>query len=514
MADPGAQPDVERFLKRYQRAKERFDKSRTVIDECYEFGLPLRERSYCDGGEGARRTDRLFDSTAVGLLQDLASQMLDDVWPADAKPFELEAGPDVPPAERPQVNRALSEVAAEIVETVNNSNFRSAAHEALMDWGIATGFLLPEEGDALQPVRFRCLPLTEAMPDLGPFDEIDALFRPRKVRAADIPLLWPGAAIDQQLERCIRDTPDERVDVVEGSERDWTVRATETWRYSCVLAARKHVLKSGKHEGFGSKPFIDFSSARVTGEVLGRGQMQVALPDIKTLNLVKQLVLENADLAISGLWQYDDDGVLNPDTIQILPGTTIPRVQGSRGLEPLQTPGDFNVGDLIIKDLQGQIRSIFFGDDLGPPKNTPMSATEVLERSSNRARRRAGPYQRLIVELLFQTVRRVSYILVRQGRIKLPAIDGRRVVFRPLSPLTRAQAQDEILRHDRYLEMLNMRLGPQVTATLFDFEKYGEWLARKIGVEPSLVRTQGERKQMVQAVAQLAQTAQAAGTAA
>ena len=173
-----------------------------------------------------------------------------------------------------------------------------------------------------------------------------------------------------------------------------------------------------------------------------------------------------------------------------------------------------NVGELIIKDLQGQIRSIFFGDDLGPPKNTPMSATEVLERSSSRARRRAGPYQRLIVELLFQTVRRVAYLLVRQGRIKLPAIDGRRVIFRPLSPLTRAQAQDEILRHDRYLEMLNMRLGPQVTATLFDFEKYGEWLARKIGVEPSLVRTQGERKQMVQAVAQLAQTAQANGAAA
>mgnify|MGYP000411482875 CR=1 FL=1 len=124
MADAPTTTDVDRFLKRFGRAKERFDKSRTVIDECYEFGLPLRERSYCDGGEGARRTDRLFDSTAVGLLQDLASQMLDDVWPADAKPFELEAGPDVPPEERPAVNRALSEVAREIVETVNNSNFR------------------------------------------------------------------------------------------------------------------------------------------------------------------------------------------------------------------------------------------------------------------------------------------------------------------------------------------------------------------------------------------------------
>ena len=57
---------------------------------------------------------------------------------------------------------------------------------------------------------------------------------------------------------------------------------------------------------------------------------------IKTTNLTVEMILENAQMAISGIYQLEDDGIVNTDTIQLLPGTVIPKAPGSAGLQPIQ----------------------------------------------------------------------------------------------------------------------------------------------------------------------------------
>ena len=47
------------------------------------------------------------------------------------------------------------------------------------------------------------------------------------------------------------------------------------------------------------------------------------LPDIKTANKVVELILKNASIAVTGIWQADDDGVLNPANIELKPGATV-----------------------------------------------------------------------------------------------------------------------------------------------------------------------------------------------
>lgn len=500
---------VAAFFKRFARAKGRRDKFNTIIDECYEFALPLRERVYSTG-ESLPDLDRLFDGTAPNALQDMASQMLDDIWPTDSKPFELAAGREIPIEQHSAVNRALAEVTEELTDAINNSNFRSAAHESLMDWGIATGFLLPEDGDAVEPLGFRSLPLTEAYPDTGPYDKYDALFRPRKVKAGDMKMVYKGGKFNTDLEKAAKETPEKEIVFIEAYERDWTNKGAETWKW-CVAVEygkSKDMVLERSISGAGSKPFVDFSYMRVAGEVLGRGPVMVALPDIKTINLIKEYMLESGDLALGGIWQADDDGVLNPDTVSIEPRTIIPKAPNSNGLQRIDTAVDFNIGEYMVNNLTVSIKDAMGVDDLGPPEGTPMSATEVLQRTSNRARRRAGPYTRLLVNLLGQTIRRVAYIKQKQGRIKLPAIDGRKIVLRPLSPLTRAQAQDEILRHDRYMEMLNMRIGPQAAGLVVKQEQYADWLAAKMGIDPNIVRNQVEREELAKAIAAATAAAQ------
>ena len=90
-----------------------------------------------------------------------------------------------------------------------------------------------------------------------------------------------------------------------------------------------------------------------------------ALPDIKTANKVVELVLKNANLAISGIWMADDDGVLNTENLVLKAGTIIPKAVGSQGLTPLQTGSDFNVSDLVLGDLRTSIRHNLLMDRLG-----------------------------------------------------------------------------------------------------------------------------------------------------
>lgn len=501
---------VKRFRKRFDEAKRIRDTFAGVIDDCYEYALPLRQRTYMQTNQPTR-VDRLFDGTAVTALQGLASQTLDDVWPADQTPFELVSGVADAGA-REKANRDLADISAQIIALTNNSNFRSAAHEMLLDWGIGTGFMSINRGNVLTPLDFQALPLTEVVSDIGPFGRVDFLAREREVRIGEIDVMWPGAKVPGELAQQIEQNRDAKQKVIEGEERDWSSRNEEAWVFRVVW--NEHLLLERRSVGVGSCSFVAPSFSRVAGEALGRGPVMMALPDIRMVNELKEMVIEHADLILSGMFQYDDDGVFNPDTAELGPGALIPRAPNSRGLEALEMPSDLRFGEVQIDNTQAAIREALFVNDIGDLGKTPRSATEVMQRTADRARRLAGSYGRLLTEWLFPQIARTWWLLRDQAGIKgLPPIDGDRIRVRPLSPLTRAQAQDDILRHIRFLEILPMVGGEQASLLMVDQDKFAPWLAERVGFNPTLLRPKADRDKLVAAMAQMA-TAQAAAGAA
>lgn len=499
---------VETFLARHKAAKERWTEVSSLADELYEFCAPLRERPYSGKGSASnKRTDRLFDSTAVNALADFASQRVEDVWPTDQKPIDLLPGRDVPPNQQEAMRRALSDIATEAIETVNNSNFRAAANEACLDYGMLTGVLLVDEGDALEPLQHRALPISEAILWCGPYGARDGLTRERKVKAHHIKVLWPDAKLSADMARDARESPDKEYTFVEGYYRDWSKPKEEVWVHCVVDEKEKHELTRSSEKGIGSKPFIDFDFMRIAGETYGRGPAQMALPDIRSANVVRELLLEHLDVSVGGLYQYDSHGVVNADTIQIQAGTVYPRMPGTNGLEAVEVGGNPQFGEIEIDRLQQAIERAFFKLELGPVDKTPKSATEILQRVADRAGRLSGPNARLVTEFLFPYIRRVLFILRKKALIKLPRLDNGFMSIRPLAPITRAQAQDDILRHVRFGEFMNALLGPQITNMIVDGVKLGDYIAGKMGVEPKVLRTSIERQQLAQAMAQLAATA-------
>ena len=65
---------------------------------------------------------------------------------------------------------------------------------------------------------------------------------------------------------------------------------------------------------------LSIDGLNVAGETYGRGPLMLTLPAIKTANLTVEIILENAQMSISGMYQVEDDGVINIDNIALIPG--------------------------------------------------------------------------------------------------------------------------------------------------------------------------------------------------
>lgn len=240
-----------------------------------------------------------------------------------------------------------------------------------------------------------------------------------------------------------------------------------------------------------------------SGEVYGRGLILNVLPTVKSLNLVLQLIFENAQVAIGGIWQYDADGTINPDTIILEPGTFIPRAPGST-IDPLQSPTRFDVAQFVIEDARAAIRKGMLVDTIDQEGKTPASATQIGEEVSKFARRMGASYNRLLNEFVFELFHRAIYLYTQRGIIEMPEIDGELVEVIAVSPLARAQEARDLTDFTRFIEVTNFAYGPQTTQAVLKPEGI-DWIARKIGLEPGLLKSQEQLNQEIQAMAQLAQ---------
>jgi len=498
---------IDSFLKKYDKAKSVRQRWESLFDECYEYALPMRQ-TFGTNSIGERRDDKIFDETAVVGVQEFASRLQAGLVPNFARWADFTAGSEIPSEQKDAINNELEEVTDYVFEVIQNSNFGQEVHESFMDLAIGTGVLHVEEGDSINPINFTALPLPHVVLDVGPDDRLDHGYRERDIRYSDIMVLYPKATINNRLQSVMTANPDGRTKVLEIICKDYSQMNEDA--YFCVIfdINTKCMLKYETFKGTGSNPFICFRWSKDPGAIYGRGPLINALSAIKTTNLTIELILENAQMAISGVYQMDDDGVINPDTINLVPGTVIPKAPNSAGLQPVKAAGSFDVANIILSDMRLNIKRALYNDMLGNPDRTPASATEIAERMADLSRRIGSAFGRLQAELVQPVLQRVVYILKKQGRIEIPTINGRSVKVRSVSPLSQAQANQDITSINRFLEMIGVRFGPELTNVLINSEETAIYLAKKFGIPEYLLRDLEERKQIIAMAQQLQQQQQ------
>jgi len=499
---------VDAILKRYKEADNLKAQWKDKFEEAYEYCLPQRE-SFYDEEAGQKRTDKIFDETAVVGIQEFASRLQAGIVPTFARWANFEAGSEIPEDNREEVNQALDDVTQYVFELLSSSNFNSEVHEAFMDLAVGTGVMLIEEGDAVNPIKFSAIPLPHLSLSNGPTNKIDSVFRKRSCKLNEIKVMYPKAEIPNDVMESMDEN--KKCTLIDGVYQVYDEPNVEKFKHCVILLEKKIIILEEIFEGVGSNPYICFRWNKASGEVYGRGPIFNAMSAIKTCNLTIQLILENAQMSISGIYQIEDDGIVNPDNIQLVPGSLIPIAPNSRGLQPINSAGRFDVAQLVLEDMRANIKKALYMETLGRPEGTPMTATEVAERMADLSRQIGSSFGRLQSEFVIPVLRRVIRILKEQGRIELPIVNGREVKIQAVSPLARSQYQQDISDINRFHEIIGTTFGPQVLNLIVKQDEVARHIGKLMNIPEKLLRDSQEQQELAQEMQSMAQQGQLEG---
>ena len=505
------------MIRRFESAKKKRSSWESTWREIFDYTMPGRDGFDAKTG-GSREDDMIFDETAVVGVQEFASRMLQGMVPNNMRWARFEPTPTIQrnadEQELTDLQGQLDEVNKVVFEHIQSSNFQQETHEAFLDLSVGTGNLVCTDGDLVDALRFKAVGMHEVYLESGPFGRVDARHRIRNVEPNTVKAIWPKGKITSTPHGMLDGSDEGSTDtfeVLETTVRDWTREDTEVHTHTVIDLKAMETIFSETYEGIGSCPWINFRWSTASGEVYGRGPAYNALAAIKTCNLTVQLILENADMAISGMWQTDDDGVINPQNIRLIPGSIIPRSTNSRGLEALKSAGNFDVAQMVLNDMRHNINRALYNETLGRREGTPISATEVAERMSELSRQVGSAYGRLQQELVHPVIRRVVYLLKRQGRIELPTLNGQEVKITTSSPLLRAQRNEDIQQHINFAGTVGQIFGPQAVQGMISAQRFVDQLARWYEVDKELLTTPDEQQEGAQQAGELMAEAQSQG---
>ena len=451
------------------------------------------ERQFCLIRQQRRRAQNLclYDGTAPDAVDQLASSLLAELTPPWAKWFGLRPGNELSPQEQEQVAPTLEKTSEVMLQNFEHSNFAVEIHQCYLDLVTAgTACLMFEEAPLGEATAFHfyAVPLREIAVEENADGKIDTTFRCSSLNWDGIRTRFPEAEIPPSLaERC-REDSDCRLKVIEAvMPRHCNAGACG---YDYIAFAWDENIGSGQsfvlREGvFETSPFINFRWLKAPGEVYGRSPVMKALPDIKTANKVVELILKNASISVTGIWQADDDGILNPANIKLVPGAIIPKAVGSKGLTPLEAPGKFDISQLVLDDLRSRINHALLADSLAQISAPNMTATEVLERTAQMARILGASFGRLQAELLTPLLKRAFCILRRRGDIMNFDLDGKVVDLQYKSPLALVQARKDVSTVSEWLNLV-AAMGSDA-ATVVNAREAAVWLGNTLNVPASLI---------------------------
>jgi len=500
--------NAQEVLARHDKALTKKEDFRSLYDEAYEFALPQRNLydGYYDGGvQGTKKMNRVFDSTAINSTQRFANRMQSGIFPPQRKWCRLEPGSDIPQERKAEAQAALDLYNDKLFDTLKQSNFDVAIGEFLLDLSVGTAVMMIQPGDDINPINFIPVPQFLVSFEEGAHGQVDNVYRRMRLKGEVIKRQWSDAKVPPEMQNMIDQKPTEELEFVEATIFD-QIRGDY-----CYHVIEKKSKTEIVYRRMDNSPWIVSRYAKIAGETYGRGPLITALPDIKTLNKTLELVLKNASLSISGVYTAADDGVLNPNTVKIMPGAIIPvaRNGGPQGesLKPLPRAGDFNVSQIVMDDLRKNIKRILLDESLPPDNMSARSATEVVERMKELAQNLGSAFGRLINETMIPVVTRMLQVMDEKGLITLPLkVNGLEIKISPVAPLAMAQNMEEVQNVLQYAQIAQ-GAGPEGAMSI-KVDEMMDYIAEKLGVPQRMRPTPQERMMMKQQMQQQAQQQQ------
>ncbi len=450
---------VQRRLERWRNLKVNKGQWMTHWEDLARLMLPRRMGFVTQMTEGERRTETIYDATAMRGARGLANAVGQLLRPEGEKIFIMKAADDIL-NNLDEVQDWLKRAEDLLLEALFNpkARFRQAVGEAdtdLVVFGTAIHFIgLSRKAKRL---KFLTIDLKDAEIALDDEGNPDTLFQQRRFTLRQAEKRFGKERLSEDLRRRLENRNDANLDTkynflrvvtprVNGKE-DAVLTRNMPFTNDWIEIDSAHEVSV---EGFRECPFVIPRWYTSAGETYGRSPGMIALPDSETLNAMSETILVAGQKAADPSFFVPNDSSF--DAINSFSGgisyydvDTAVQLRGN----PFFTM-DTNYNLPITRDMQfdtrQQVEAAFFKNVFNLPIRGPeMTATEVIARKEEFIREIGAVFGRLESDYLAPQIERSFTLLLRLGVFNpIPEILlDRNVRFEYVSPIKRIREQTE-----------------------------------------------------------------------
>lgn len=497
---------LEVLRKRYNAAKYVADLWIPIMQACFFYAVPFRNRYYLPGKEfqGTAQNTRVYDTTAVEGVKTFVSKIHDSMTPPQIQWGFLEVDEnmvddpeqDVEMLEEAQL--VLNRYMRKLFSFIHASNFDTVINECYYDLCIGTSALVINQYTDSEPFLCTSIPMDKLAIEEAVNGKIESWFRTwQNLKISELTTRWPKIILTPDLISDVISDFDAKVRMVYEGVAYFPNRS-KPYLYSVWVDSG--ILYS---EWLASSPGIIWRFQKTNNETWGRGPVMEALPSIISLNEIARIELASANLNTFRPYMGFSDAVFNPHTFKLEPFTIIPIAPIGTGgqvpLIPLPNSSSPEFAQMSTQDLRLQIKALLFAEQPEDgPGIQPQTKYELGLKQQNLAEKIGPLFSRMQHEFLWPVIKRFAHILHTMGKLPYPRLGDIPIVFKYKSPLALVKGQQELGRFTNFMQVLQGVMGPEAAQIYINHETTPYLIAEWLQVDARLLNKPDKVKEVMQ----------------
>lgn len=495
-------PLVQMLDRRYKTLKSQRTNWESHWQQLADYMLPRKADITKKRMQGDKRTELIFDGTAIHAVELLAAS-LHGMLTSPSTPWFSMRYRDPELQQNDVANEWLEASLDQMYKAFQRSNFQQEIHELYYDlvvFGTAAFYVEAEPNG----IRFACRHIAEICVSENQDGRVDTVYRHFKMSARAIAMQFPEPNLSAKIKKDLEDDPYKEHDLVHviypRSEAGGKASKDKPVASVYYTADDKQLLSES---GFDEFPFMVTRFVKDSVSTYGRSPAMTALPDVKMLNKMSETTIKAAQKQIDPPLMVPDDGFMMP--IRTTPGSLNFYRSGTRDrMEPLQIGANNPLGLNMEEQRRNAIRQAFFVDQLLLGQGSNMTATEVLQRNEEKMRLLGPVLGRLQAELLQPMISRSFALLLRGGLLPTPPeeLQGMDIDIEYVSPLAKAQKLTDLQSMLRGFEVMLQMAQVAPVMDYLDEDGLVQYVVETTGMPARVIRGKAEVDQMRRAKAE------------
>lgn len=521
-------PQAKGLIQRWRRQRENLSLYFNHCEDLARIMLPARIGFTGNISDGDRRSEDIYDGTAMQAGRGLANAVDAMLWPEGQQSFFIETA-DEDIKDDPMARAWLSDSEERMERAFDNprARFRQSRGEANTDLVIFGGaHIFIGEGSRLNHLLFQTLHPKDCVVFYDEEGNPEGMARSHKYTLRQAIAKWgveelspklrevataTGADLDKTYEFLHVVIP--RKEAVPGALLAKNLPFADYW----IEIEQNHFCEEG---GFHEYPFANPRWDTSSGELTPRSPGMIALPDANTLQAMEETLLIAGQRTASPPLLVPNDGAFDaantfPDGISYYDAQLAKEI-GRIPIAPLETGAKMPIVMEMQDKKREQVWSAFLKNVLNLPVQGPQMTAEEIRARMTEMMREIGPvFGRFESDYKAPTVERPFMIMLRAGQFLPipPILQGRTIKFRYSSPVKKLKQLIEASAVRAFISEraeLSKAIGNLEPMDIVDLDAAGRFEADAGSVPNEIIRSPERIQEIRTQRAQAQQQAQQA----